>query len=48
MNCITVQGVDYRSDQYGSVYEFKNGVWWHIGKLNGRTLEEAVADFESN
>jgi len=48
MESITVNGVDYTSDQYGSVYKFSNGAWWHIGKLNDMTLAEAVEYYESN
>jgi hypothetical protein len=36
----------YRTDQYDSVYELENGSYYFIGKLNGRTLAEFIADQE--
>ena len=49
---ITVNGTDYTSDQYNSFYllrENESGFgkeWIYCGALNGRTLTQAVADFE--
>lgn len=38
----------YRFDEYGSVYEYsaKNHAYLFIGKLNGRTREQFLADYE--
>jgi len=47
MDMLTVNGVDYLADQYDSVYEMTDGAWMHVGKLNGRTLAQVVADFET-
>jgi hypothetical protein len=36
----------YRTDQYGSVYEYsaEHDAYLFIGKLNGRTLAQFLAD----
>ncbi len=38
----------YRFDQYGSVYEYskEQGAYIFIGKLNGSTEKEFIADYE--
>ena len=37
---------EYRTDQYGSVYEYsaENNCYIFIGKLNGRNLEQFLDD----
>lgn len=37
-------GQQYMVDAYDSVYEMRDGAWQHIGKLNGRKPEQAIAD----
>jgi len=37
---ITVYGVEYTSDQYGSVYEMMGSTRMHVGKLYNETLQD--------
>lgn len=34
----------YIVDQYDTVYELKNGTYFFVGKLNGRTFGEFLED----